>query len=42
MDKVAELMDSEFRNTISFIKAIPGWKTLDMEDQINLIKGKYR
>ncbi|XP_053383855.1 nuclear receptor ROR-beta-like [Mercenaria mercenaria] len=38
MDKVAELMDSEFRNTISFIKAIPGWKTLDMEDQINLIK----
>ncbi|KAL4224580.1 hypothetical protein ACF0H5_015280 [Mactra antiquata] len=38
MMRVAEIMDSELRSTVSFIKAIPGWKTFDMEDQVNLIK----
>ena len=38
-EELAALVNTELKRCIRFVKKVPGWKDINMEDQINLIKG---
>ena len=39
LDHVTELMDSDIRHIIAFLKTIPGFRTFSLPDQTALVKG---
>ena len=38
-DELAAMMNTELKRVIRFVKSIPGWREIPMEDQVFLIKG---
>ena len=40
-EQLATMMNTELTRIIRFIKSIPGWRDIHMEDQVFLIKGTF-
>ena len=38
-EQLATMMNTELTRIIRFIKSVPGWRDIHMEDQVFLIKG---